>query len=113
EGQSADIGAIGAILRTLGTAAADALAVQAGGQAATVPPRTRLVGEPDTSEAWEAGAAVTVAALRICGERAALVLVLAAEVLGRVDAAGPDVVEVDSEACGAEGAIAGAALRPV
>ena len=113
EGQTADIGAIGAILGMLGTAAADAVAVQTGHAAASVPPRTRLVSEPDPTEVWEAGASVAVAALTLCGEPAALVLVVPAELLDRVEVAGSAEVVLDGDACGSEGAIAGDALRPV
>ena len=113
EGQSADIGAIGALLGTLGTAAADAVAVQVGESAASVPPQTRLVSEADPAEAWEAGATVAVGALTICGEPAVIVLAVAAEALGRVEDSGPEAVELDGEACGVDGAIAGDALRPV
>jgi flagellar motor switch protein FliN/FliY len=52
-------------------------------------------------------------ALTVCGEPAALVVVVPAELLDRVDEAGPAAVELDGEACGVEGAIAGDALRPV
>jgi flagellar motor switch protein FliN/FliY len=113
EGQQADIGAIGTLLGTLGTAAADAVAALAGELAASVPPQTRLVGEPDPADAWEAGASVAVAALTICGEPAAVVVAVSAEMLERVDAAGPAAVELDGEACDVDGAIAGDALRPV
>jgi flagellar motor switch protein FliN/FliY len=113
EGQSAGIGAIGETLGKLSAAAASAVATALGSNAEPPAPRTRLVAEPDPPDAWETGASVAVVSLTVCGEPAALVLVVPAELLGRVDAAGPGAVDADVEACGAEGAIAGESLREV
>jgi flagellar motor switch protein FliN/FliY len=102
EGQAADIAAIGETLGRLVSAVAAQLGVDASA------PRTRLVAELDPDEAWEAGASVAVVALTVCGEPAALVLVVPPELLERVDAP-----VVAGEGCGSDGAIAGASLREV
>jgi flagellar motor switch protein FliN/FliY len=108
EGQSADIGAIGATLGRLSAAAAASVATALGASPEPPAPQTRLVAEPDPAEAWEADASVAVVSLTVCGEPAAIVLVVPAELLDRVGVAGHEV-----DACGAEGAIAGESLREV
>jgi flagellar motor switch protein FliN/FliY len=116
EGQAADIGAVGAMLGSLSTAAATAVAVQVGAMPeALQPPLTRLVAEADPDEAWEAGATVVVVSLTVCGEPAALVMAVPAELLDRVGEAAVVGSDTDaaSDACGPEGAIAGEALREV
>jgi flagellar motor switch protein FliN/FliY len=113
EGQAADIGAIGQTLGTLAAAAAAAVDALLGGDAEPPPPQVRLVAEPDPAEAWDAGAPVATVALTVCGEPAALVLVVPAALLDRVDAAGPTAVDAPGEACGTEGAIPGESLREV
>ena len=113
EGQAADIGAIGATLGELGAAAAAAVAAPARRASRTgAAAVTRLVAEADPDETWEAGASVATAALTVCGEPAALVLVVPAELLDRVGTA-PIETDVAAEACGTEGAIAGESLREV
>src|SRR5262245_19026604 len=99
EGRTADIGAIGETLGTLVSAAAAAIEIGGDGLPA---PRTRLVTEPDPAETWEAGATVAIAALTVCGEPAALVLVVPAELLEQIDDGTPLAagVDVGPKACG-------------
>jgi flagellar motor switch protein FliN/FliY len=111
-GRVADIAQIGETMKTAAAAAAAAVAGLLGGGEPPAPV-ARLVAEEDPAETWEDGACVATVALTICGEPAALVLVVAPELAERLEQEGPATVASDGDSCAADGAIAGESLREV